>query len=193
MFQFSYISRSNFLSSKEKPTLEKLLIFREMDHPCPNLKKLLFLFFEENFLGIFHHCCFRLFHFSPLIFATDFYHKFLVILIVDCIFSCHQLCCFFVRHLVFVSLYECYGFDEAFFTLWYILLYSLSPHWPQFRECYGFERAIFTLRYILPYAPSQHLAQPAFIKVSLGAGSSSLKVAGLLTEIRNTYPVHLFV
>ena len=90
-------------------------------------------------------------------------------------------------------LYECYGFDEAFFTLWHILLYSLSPHWLQFRECYGFERAIFTLWYILPYAPSQHLAQPAFIKVSLGAGSSSLKAAGLLTEIRNIDPVHLFV
>ena len=37
----------------------------------------------------------------------------------------------------------------------------------------------------LPYTLSQHLAQPAFIKASLGAGSSSMKVAGPLTEVRN--------
>ena len=47
-----------------------------------------------------------------------------------------------------------------------------------YRERYGFEWAFFTHRRFLPYAPSQHfwhipniLAQPAFIKVSLGAGS----------------------
>ena len=47
-----------------------------------------------------------------------------------------------------------------------------------YRERYGFEWAFFTHRPFLPYAPSRHfwhipdiLAQPAFIKVSLGAGS----------------------
>ena len=51
-----------------------------------------------------------------------------------------------------------------------------------YRECYGFEWAFFTHRRFLPYAPSQHfwhipniLAQPAFIKVSLGAGSYFLE------------------
>ena len=46
-------------------------------------------------------------------------------------------------------------------------------------ERYGFEWAFFTHRLFLPCAPSQHfwhiphiLAQPAFIKVLLGAGSS---------------------
>ena len=38
----------------------------------------------------------------------------------------------------------------------------------------------------------QHF-KPAFIKVSLGAGSSSLKFEGLHTDPRNTDPAHLFV
>ena len=47
-----------------------------------------------------------------------------------------------------------------------------------YRERYGFEWAFFTHRRFLPYAPSHifgtfltFFAQPAFIKVSLGAGS----------------------
>ena len=62
-----------------------------------------------------------------------------------------------------------------------------------YHKRYGFERASFTLRRFLPYTPSQYLAQPAFIKVSLGAASSSLKVAGPPTEVRNTDAAHLFV
>ena len=37
------------------------------------------------------------------------------------------------------------------------------------------------------------LVQPAFIKASLGAGSYSLKFAGLHTDPQNTDPAHLFV
>ena len=37
------------------------------------------------------------------------------------------------------------------------------------------------------------LAQPPFIKASLGAGSYSLKFSGLHTDTRNTDPAHLFV
>ena len=37
------------------------------------------------------------------------------------------------------------------------------------------------------------LAQTAFIKASLGAGSYSLKFAGLHTDPQNTDPAHLFV
>ena len=52
----------------------------------------------------------------------------------------------------------------------------------------------FLPRHFLPYAPSQDfLAQSAFIKASLGAGSYSLKFAGLHTDPRNTDPAHLFV
>ena len=58
-------------------------------------------------------------------------------------------------------------------------------------------RAIFTLRRFLSYTPSPHLVhalpQPAFIKVSLGAGSSSLKVAEVLTVVWRTDQVPLFV
>ena len=60
-------------------------------------------------------------------------------------------------------------------------------------KCYGFERAFFTVRRFLPYTPSQHLAQPAFIKASLGVGSSSLKVARPPTEVWNTDLANLYV
>ena len=61
-------------------------------------------------------------------------------------------------------------------------------------ERYGFEWAFFTHRCFLPYAPlPTFLTQPAFIKASLGAGSSYLKFAGLHTDPRNTDPAHLFV
>ena len=62
-----------------------------------------------------------------------------------------------------------------------------------YRERYGFEWAFFTHRRFLPYAPSPtFLTQPAFIKASLGAGSSSLKFAGLHTDPQNTDLAHLF-
>ena len=38
------------------------------------------------------------------------------------------------------------------------------------------------------FLPSPHLAQPAFIKADLGAGSSTLKVVESLSEVRNTDP-----
>ena len=57
-----------------------------------------------------------------------------------------------------------------------------------YRERYGFEWAFFTLSSFPTF-----LAQPAFIKASLGAGSYSLKFAGLHTDPRNTDLAHLFV
>ena len=62
--------------------------------------------------------------------------------------------------------------------------------WPRgLRHCVDlfYPQAFFTLRSL-----HRHL-KPAFIKVSLGAGSSSLKFAGLRTDCRNTHPAHLFV
>ena len=51
-----------------------------------------------------------------------------------------------------------------------------------------YPQAFFTLRSFPTF-----LAQPAFIKASLGAGSYSLKFAGLHTDPWNTDPAHLFV
>ena len=74
------------------------------------------------------------------------------------------------------------------------LTFSYSNHsaifWPRgLRHCMDlfYPQAFFTLRSL-----HRHL-KPAFIKVSLGAGSSSLKFAGLRTDCRNTHPAHLFV
>ena len=63
---------------------------------------------------------------------------------------------------------------------------------PSCRERCGLEWPFFIHKRFLPYAPSPTF-QPAFTKVSLGAGSSSLKFAGLHTDPGNTDPVHLFV
>ena len=63
-----------------------------------------------------------------------------------------------------------------------------------YRERYGFEWELFTHRRFLPYAPfPTFLTQPAFIKASLGGGSSSLRFAGLRADSRNTDTAHLFV
>ena len=63
-----------------------------------------------------------------------------------------------------------------------------------YREHYGFECAFFTHRRFLLYAPSPtFLTQLAFIKASLGVGSSSLKFARLHNDLGNTDPAHLFV
>ena len=51
-----------------------------------------------------------------------------------------------------------------------------------------YPQAFFTLPYF-----STFLAQPAFIKTSLGAGSYSLKFAGFHTDPQKTDPAHLFV
>ena len=60
------------------------------------------------------------------------------------------------------------------------------------RERYGLEWAFFTHRRSLPCAPSPTF-EPAFVKASLEAGSSSLKFAGLHTDPWNTDTAHLFV
>ena len=92
-----------------------------------------------------------------------------VLTIVFPVFSFHQLllpCLFFVMYFVFVLLYcECYGFGRAFF----------------------YSQAIFTLHSFLTFGST------CFYQGFLGAGSSTLKIAGPPTEVRNTDPAHLFI
>ena len=93
--------------------------------------------------------------------------------------------------------YFYYCFSSTSFTMTVFLYFFVFWHFffvLLYRECYGFERRAFlTLKRFLSHTPSEHLAQLAFIKASLGASSSSLKVAGPPTEVRNIDPVHLFV
>ena len=86
-----------------------------------------------------------------------------------------------------LQIWEIFFYLQAFFAL-----YSF-PHLPKYRKYYGSERTFFILKRFLTYILSQHLAQPAFIMASLGAGTSSMKVAGPPTEVRNTDPAHIFV
>ena len=77
---------------------------------------------------------------------------------------------------------------------WFATLSFSTIPWSCYCKRYGFERAFLTHRHFLPYAPSPtFFTQPAFFKAFLGAGSSSLKFAGLHTDPRNTGLAHLFV
>ena len=60
-------------------------------------------------------------------------------------------------------------------------------------ECYGFEWVFYPQAFLTLCSFRTFLTQPAFTKASLGAGSYSLKFAGLHTDPRNTDPAHLFV
>ena len=70
---------------------------------------------------------------------------------------------------------------------WLSFLFHL-PHIRQFWVGIFHPQAFFTLCSFPTF-----LAQPVFIKASLGAGSSSLKFAGLYTDPWNTALAHLFV
>ena len=70
---------------------------------------------------------------------------------------------------------------------WLPLLFHL-PQAQRFWVGIFYPQAFFTLRSCLTF-----LAQPAFIKASLGAANYSLKFAGFHTDPQNTDPVHLFV
>ena len=75
---------------------------------------------------------------------------------------------------------------------WFATLSFSTIPLPSYRERYGFEWALFTHRRFLPYTPSPtFFTQPALIKASLRASSSSLKFVGLHTYPRNTDPAHL--
>ena len=113
----------------------------------------------------------------------SFHHWFLLslsgVFIVDCICSLHHCffrCFYFTTVLTIV--FPVFSFHQLllpclFFVMYFVfvLLYC---------ECYGFGRAFFTLRRFLPYTPSRHLAQPVFIKASLGPAVQPWRLQGLL-------------
>ena len=70
---------------------------------------------------------------------------------------------------------------------WLLFLFHL-PQVLRFWVGIFYPQAFFTLRSFPTF-----LAQPVFIKASLGAGSYSLEFAGVLTDPWNTDPAHLFV
>ena len=86
-----------------------------------------------------------------------------------------------------------------------ILYFQPSPSQSDLRHFRLFNHSIYTAsatvlsRHFLPTGVfyvmllPNILAQPAFIKASLGASSSSLKFAGLHADLRNTDPAHLYV
>ena len=135
---------------------------------------LLLLFFQENALGFFTTVFLECFHFFTTVFQLFLFH--------DCIF--------FRSPTFFAAFCQVHFFmSPTFFaTFCQVLRFCVVV-----RACYGFEKEIFILKRVLPYSPSRHLAQPAFIKASLGASSSSLKVSDLpLSFETQTRPICLF-
>ena len=126
----------------------------------------------------------------------SFHHGFLQffagVFIVDCICSLHH--CFF----------RCFHFSTDFTVVFRVFwFHQLSLPWLLFvsyfvfvllyRECYGLERAYFTLGNILSYTPPQHLAQPAFIKASLGPAVQPWRLHCLPLRFETqTQPIFLF-
>ena len=77
-----------------------------------------------------------------------------------------------------------FHFDTFIFN--HSVIFLLRPR--RFWVGIFYPQAFFTLRSFPTF-----LAQPALIKASLGAGSYSLKFAGLHTDPQNIDPAHLFV
>ena len=137
------------------------------------------VFCLENLLGGFSCCC-------SFIFVSSFH-----------------FCIFILLLLFFISFPGCFSMSPALHpdfsgpwrppsalsstpTTFYCLYFCIYP------KRYGFEWVFFTHRRFLPYALSPtFLTQPASTKASLGAGSSSLKLAGLHTDPWNTDQAHL--
>ena len=109
IFQETATGNPNFTGSKnkKKPLLKNISYLGKWNFLAPSLK--------TPFLGRTSQDFSSLFLQGFSFFTADFYHCFSSVFIVDCIFSCHQLCCFFVRYFVLVLYRECYGFERAFF------------------------------------------------------------------------------
>ena len=115
-----------------------------------------------------------------------------------------------VLHLLMFFIHICSS--TSFLTLpWTIAgflhpFYTFSPaHCRVIRDTFIFNHSVIFLPRALQFWVGVFYPQafftlcsftdilPAFVKASLGAGSSSLKFAGLHTNPRNTGPAHLFV
>ena len=113
---------------------------------------------------------------------------------------CSSFCCCcssFISRLLYTSPALYPGFSDPWrpptalsftpTTFWLPFLFHLSRAL-RFWVGIFYRHAFFTLRSF----PTV-LAQPAFIKASLGAGRSSLKFAGIHTDLQNTaWPICLF-
>ena len=135
---------------------------------------LLLLFFQENALGFFTTVFLECFHFFTTVFQLFLFH--------DCIFfrSPTFFAAFCQVHFFHVANFFCYFLSGTSFLCCCTRVLRI------------WERD-FILKHVLPYSPSRHLAQPAFIKASLGASSSSLKVSDLpLSFETQTRPICLF-
>ena len=141
---------------------------------------LLLLFFA------YFHCWFHLF-ISPTsgFFITVSSGIFISPLTFTIVF--HKLCltwpffCQVLRFCVGVTrvlrIWESSFYSSAFFTLHFFPTFATIPRVLRIWESFSNSQVF------LPYTLFQYLAQPAFIKASLGTCSSSLKVAGSPTEV----------
>ena len=130
------------------------------------------------------------------------------------VFECCHCCLFIIVDFSFLGYFSMWAALRSGFSRPWRLSPALRSSLTAFR-CFSFTRlfvfgvvavvpqmlqiweGVFILRFFLSYTLLPYLvhalSQFAFIKVSLGLGSSSLSVAGIPTVICNIGPAHLFV
>ena len=155
----------------KNPLLKCFLYFRKLKFSTPSLKTPIFL---GEPLRVFHHCFFRCFHFT-----IDFYYLFWVfsLLIAFVHFITVSLCVFFFSPLILLLFFECFHFTKFLYRDCFLsgtsFLCCCTANATDLRELF------FTLRRSLPYTASRNLAQPAFIKASLGPTIQPSRLQGL--------------
>ena len=123
----------------------------------------------------------------------------LVVAFINCCFCDVGFCCFYVFGLLFhandtppwfLRPVKASTSSELYYGYLWLLYFSVTFSQQALRFWVGivYTQTFFSLLFI----PTV-LQQPAFIKASLGVGSSSLSFTGLHADPRNTDPAHLFV
>ena len=113
----------------------------------------------------------------------SFHHWFLLsflgVFVVDCVCSLHHcfFMCFFFSPLILLLFFECFHFTKFLYRDCFLsgtsFLCCCTANATDLRELF------FTLRRSLPYTASRNLAQPAFIKASLGPAIQPSRLQGL--------------
>ena len=174
----AFLDRKNFLQFRKcfLSPRQKLLFFKE--NPV--------WFFISGFVGvfIFHHW------FLPLFFVC--FHCWLHFFMWLTFFVMTAFLLLFCQVLRFGVAVSTTDLRKLFFLSGVFYL-TLLPHIYHSTASATDLRGLFYPWCFLPYTLSRHFAKAAFIKTSLGAGSSSLEVAWPPIEVWNIDPSHLFV
>ena len=160
-----------------------------MEFMAPSFKSSCFF---RRPLRVFHQCFFRCFHFT-----TEFYYWWLHLFISSTLGIFITVSSgVFISPLTLTIVFGCFHFTNFlyhdYFFVTYFTLCCCTAGATDLKELFLLP-GVFYLTLLPDIWHNGMLHQPAFIKASLRAGSSSLNVAGPPTEVQNTDPAHLLV